>query len=433
MADSAAGSAPAGDPSLELSAADRDMLAGGAGPAAAWCLRLVVALAEVRGAGRLLSVDSAHIDGCLYHGQAGLDFAERLVELGGRVAVPTTLNVGSLDLRHPELVRADPDTAAGARRLMAAYTALDCAPTWTCAPYQLTHRPSFGRHVAWAESNAIVFANSVLGARTDRYGDFLDIAAAITGRVPDAGLHRDANRVGTVRLDVSRVPRALLAEDAAWGVLGHLAGQHAGSGVPVLTGAGDAVTEDQLKAFGAAAASSGGVGLFHVVGVTPEAPSLAAVGGERLPVITVGGAELRSVRDRLSTARGAGLDAVSLGTPHFSLTEFARLAALLAGGEPFAPSVRVYVTTSRAVLAEAERLGYVEPLRAAGGRIVVDTCTYITPVLDRAVRTVMTNSGKWAWYAPGNIGVGVVLGSLGECVRSARAGSVRRDEVLWAG
>jgi predicted aconitase len=150
-------------------------------------------------------------------------------------------------------------------------------------------------------------------------------------------------------------------------------------------------------------------------------------------VISVGGAELRSVRDRLSTARGAGLDAVSLGTPHFSLTEFARLAELLAGGEPFAPSVRVYVTTSRAVLAEAERLGYVEPLRAAGGRIVVDTCTYITPVLDGAVRTVMTNSGKWAWYAPGNIGVGVVLGSLGECVRSARAGSVRRDEALWAG
>lgn len=409
------------------------MLAGGAGPAAAWCLRMVIALAEVRGAGRLLSVDSAHIDGCLYHGRAGLDFAERLVELGGRVTVPTTLNVGSLDLRHPELVRADPETTAGARRLMDAYTALGCTPTWTCAPYQLTHRPAFGRHVAWAESNAIVFANSVLGARTDRYGDFGDIAAAITGRVPDAGLHREANRVGTVWLDLSGVPRALLAEDAAWGVLGHLAGQHAGTGVPVLTGVGEGVTEDQLKAFGAAAASSGGVGLFHVVGVTPEAPTLAAVGGENLPATPVGAADIRAVRDRLSTARGAALDSVSLGTPHFSLSEFERLAGLLTDGVPFDPHVRVYVTTSRAVLAEAERLGYAEPVRAAGGRIVVDTCTYITPILDRAVRTVMTNSGKWAWYAPGNIGVDVVLGSLAECVRSARAGTVWRDEVLWAG
>ncbi|HEY2268387.1 MAG TPA: aconitase X catalytic domain-containing protein [Streptosporangiaceae bacterium] len=417
---------------LTLSDADRDMLAGGAGPAAAWCLRMVIALARVRGAGRLLSVDSAHIDGCLYHGRAGLDFAERLVELGGRVAVPTTLNVGSLDLRHPELVRADPETTAGARRLMDAYIALGCTPTWTCAPYQLTHRPSFGRHVAWAESNAIVFANSVLGARTDRYGDFLDIAAAITGRVPDAGLHRDANRAGTVRLDLSGVPRALLAEDAAWGVLGHLAGRHAGTGVPVLTGAGEGMTEDQLKAFGAAAASSGGVGLFHVVGVTPEAPTLAAVGGGNLPAVPVSAADIRAARDRLSTTRGATLDAVSLGTPHFSLAEFARLAGLLADGVPFDPRVRVYVTTSRAVLAEAERSGYAGPVRAAGGRIVVDTCTYITPILDSAVRMVMTNSGKWAWYAPGNIGVDVVLGSLAECVRSARAGAVWRDEVLWA-
>lgn len=417
---------------LILSDTDRDMLAGGAGPAAAWCLRMVVALAEVRFAGRLLSVDSAHVDGCLYHGRAGLDFAERLVELGGRVAVPTTLNVGSLDLQHPELVRADPETKVGARRLMDAYTALGCMPTWTCAPYQLTHRPAFGRHVAWAESNAIAFVNSVLGARTDRYGDFLDIAAAITGRVPDAGLHQDANRAGTVRLDLSGVPRALLAEDAAWGVLGHVAGRRAGAGVPVLTGVGEVVTEDQLKAFGAAAASSGGVGLFHVVGVTPEAPTLAMVGGENLPAMRVDVEDIRAVRDQLSTARGVTLDSVCLGTPHFSIAEFERLAGLLAEGVPFDPRVRVYVATSRAVFAEAERLGYAQSVRAAGGHIVVDTCTYLTPILDHTVRTVMTNSGKWAWYAPANIGVDVVLGSLAECVRSAQAGTLWRDEALWA-
>ncbi|TVT14239.1 aconitase X, partial [Amycolatopsis acidiphila] len=334
---------------------------------------------------------------------------------------------GSLDLRHPGVVRADPETTAGARRLMSAYTALGCSPTWTCAPYQLTHRPAFGTHVAWAESNAIVFVNSVLGARTDRYGDFLDIGAAITGRVPDGGLHQDANRRATIRLDCARLPPALLAEDAAWGVLGHLAGRAAGSGVPVLTGVGDAVTEDQLKAFGAAAASGGGVGLFHVVGVTPEAPTLAAVAAEDIETVRV--EDLRPMRDELSTARGPGLDALCLGTPHFSLTEFERLAAL-ADGEPF--RIPVYVTTSRAVLAEAGRLGFAAPVRAAGARIVVDTCTYITPILDPVLRTVMTTSGKWAWYAPGNIGVETVLGSLAECVASARAGTVVRDGALWS-
>jgi predicted aconitase len=424
---------PAGRvPSLELSEEDTAMLAGDAGEAAALCLRMVVALARVLGARRLIPVDSAHVDGCLYHGMAGLDFAERLVGFGARVAVPTTLNVGSLDLLHPGLVRADAGTTANARRLMTAYTAMGCTPTWTCAPYQLTHRPAFGRHVAWAESNAIVFANSVLGARTDRYGDFLDISAAITGRVPYAGLHLDHNRTATVRLDCRGVPRALLREDVAWGLLGHLAGQTAGSGVPVLTGIPDGVTEDQLKAFGAAAASSGGVGLFHVVGITPEAPTLDAVAGPGIETVRVGADRIRAIRDRLSTARSSRLDALCLGTPHFSVTEFERLSRLLAEGAPFHPGVRAYVATSRAVLHEAERRGFAEPVRRAGADIVVDTCTYITPILAPGVRTAMTSSGKWAWYAPGNIGVDVVVGSMAECVASARAGVIVRDEELWA-
>ncbi|MEU4668046.1 aconitase X catalytic domain-containing protein [Amycolatopsis sp. NPDC023774] len=417
---------------LELSEEDEAMLAGEYGEAAKLCLRMVIALAQVRGATRLLTVESAHVDGCLYHGQAGLDFVERLGALGGRAAVPTTLNVGSLDLRHPDLVHADAETTANARRLMAGYTALGCKPTWTCAPYQLTHRPSFGTHVAWAESNAIVFANSVLGARTDRYGDFLDIGAAITGRVPDAGLHRDVHRRATIRFDCAGLSRRLLGEDAAWGVLGHLAGRLAGSGVPVLTGVPATVPEDQLKAFGAAAASSGGVGLFHVVGVTPEAPELAAVASPDLVTHVVDADQVRAVRDELTTAHGPDLDALCLGTPHFSLTEFERLAGLLADGGPFHPGVSAYVTTSRAVLAEADRLGYAETVRSAGARIVVDTCTYITPILDAGVRTAMTNSGKWAWYAPGNIGVDVALGSLAECVASARAGRIVREEALWA-
>ncbi|HCH80342.1 MAG TPA: aconitase subunit 1, partial [Acidimicrobiaceae bacterium] len=173
---------------LTLDARDQALLDGTAGPAAALAMRVVVRTAESMEAEHLLDITGAHIDSCLYHGQAGLDFAQRLADDGAQVSVPTTLNVSSLDLLHPELYRGDDHTRDQARALMNAYEAMGCEPTWTCAPYQMDARPRIGEHVAWAESNAIVFANAVLGARTHRYGDFLDIAAAITGRAPAAGL-----------------------------------------------------------------------------------------------------------------------------------------------------------------------------------------------------------------------------------------------------
>ena len=154
-------------------------------------MRLVVRAAEVTGAERLIDITGAHVDSCLYHGEASLDFVARLVDGGARVSVPTTLNVGAVDLLHPDLNRGDPATVARGRLLMDRYRALGARPTFTCAPYQLADsRPGLGDQVAWGESNAIAFCNSVLGARTNRYGDFLDIAAAIIGRVPEAGLHR---------------------------------------------------------------------------------------------------------------------------------------------------------------------------------------------------------------------------------------------------
>src|SRR5581483_11934448 len=140
----------------------------------------------------------------------------------------TTLNVGAVDLLHPTLFRGDPGLAAAGRELMRRYTALGCRPTWTCAPYQLTQRPAFGEHVAWAESNAIVFANSVLGARTERYGDFSDIAAALFGHVPYAGLHRDEGRQATVHIRVRGVPAAMAASDVMFAALGHVVGRQAG-------------------------------------------------------------------------------------------------------------------------------------------------------------------------------------------------------------
>ncbi len=200
---------------------------------------------------------------------------------------------------------------------MDAYVAMGCEPTWTCAPYQLPERPGPGEHVAWAESNAIVFANSVLGARTDRYGDFIDICAAITGRVPDAGLHRTENRRGQVLFDLEGIPERLLHEDVLYPVLGRLVGLQTRNEVPVFDGLPESATEDQLKALGAAAASSESVTLFHAVGLTPEAPSLAGAlqGGTPTRTFRVLPEMLVQARNSLSTSPGRGLAAISLRTP----------------------------------------------------------------------------------------------------------------------
>jgi predicted aconitase len=415
---------------VELTEADRSRLNGDAGEAAALAMRILVETAEVMGAERLIDVASAHVDGCLYHGLAGLEFAERLVAGGARVSVPTTLNVSSLDLLHPERPPGDPATAVNARRQMDLYVAMGCRPTWTCAPYQLPGRPAFGEHVAWAESNAIVFCNSVLGARTNRYGDFIDVCAAITGRAPLAGLHLDGERRARLVLRLDGVSARLLASDALYPVLGHLLGKEAGSAVSAIVGLPGDTDDDRLKGIGAAAASSGSVAMFHAVGITPEAPTLeAATGDEDVPEFAVTPERLRAARGELGTADGDALGAVSVGTPHASLAELERLAGLVADRRPVVP---FYVNTARDVLAEAERREWFGSLPAAGVEIVTDTCTYLTPIIDAGPGSVMTDSGKWAWYAPANIGVEVVIGGLEECVASAAAGRVLRDESLWA-
>jgi hypothetical protein len=416
---------------VELTEGDRVFLRGDRGEAAALAMRIIVEMAGVSGAERLIDVASAHVDGCLYHGIAGLAFAERLVAGGARVAVPTTLNVGALDLLHPDRYRGDAVTAANARRQMDAYVAMGCRPTWTCAPYQLPERPAFGQHVAWAESNAIVFCNSVLGARTDRYGDFIDICASLTGRVPFAGLHRDEARRAGLVVTLEGISGRLLASDALYSVLGHLLGREAGTEVPAIVGLPADTSEDRMKALGAAAASSGSVAMVHAVGITPEAPTLeAATGGEEARELRVTTARLRAARDELGTDAPERLGAVSVGTPHASLAELERLTGLL-GTDVVA--VPVYVNVGRGVLAEAERRGLVSRLESMGVRVVSDTCTYISPVMDEVSGSVMTDSAKWAWYAPANLGVDVVIGGLEECVRSAVAGRVLLDETLWAG
>nr|WP_192250084.1 aconitase X catalytic domain-containing protein [Mesorhizobium silamurunense] len=399
---------------------------------AGMAMRIVAESARLLGAPRLIPIASAHIDGALYHGDSGTLFAERLVEGGARVAVRSTLNVGALDLTGCSRIRLEEPQRGMARRMMEAYRKLGCEQSWTCAPYQAGHRPAQGSDVAWGESNAVVFCNSVLGARTNRYGDFLDIACAITGRAPDYGLHRPENRRARLVFDVSGLSASFLASEIAWPVLGSLYGREVGNSIGVVTGIASHPGEDALKAFGAAAASSGAVGLFHIAGVTPEAPDvetiLAGPEPEAEAVIRVTPEMVAKARAALSTAAAAKtIDAVAIGSPHLSQAEFDMLERLIAGRRLAVP---IYACTGRHVLASLELDDCRNRLEASGVIIIADTCVVVTPIMpELSDGVLMTNSGKFAHYAPGNTGYAVLYASLADCVESAIAGTPRFTDI----
>ncbi len=417
---------------LTLSPYDRALLAGEHGPAAKLAMSILMRMADVWGATELMDISGAHIDSTIYIGEAGLEYAERLAALGARVAVPTTLNVSGLDEAHWQEWAVPADWAEKSFRQMVAYQSMGAVPTWTCAPYQTEWKPSFGQQVAWGESNAIVFANSVLGARTERYPDLLDICCAITGRVPAAGLHLTENRAGQLLFRLIDVPLAVQQDDTFYPVFGHLLGKVAGDRIPVVEGLRVQPAEDQLKALGAAVASSGAVALFHIVGVTPEAPTLEAAfqGRQPVQVVDVTMDTLRQARRELTTAEGNRLDMVVLGSPHFSLAEFRQLAPLLADRHTH-PNVQFLVTSSRGMVLLARQAGYLDPLERFGGKVTVDTCILASPMLPPEVTLLMTNSAKYAYYAPGLLGTHITFGSLADCVRSAVIGRVMRDEAGW--
>jgi predicted aconitase len=399
-------------------------------PAFALAMRIIVETAKILDAPKLIPITSAHIDGCLYHGDSGVYFAEFLVELGAKVSVPTTLNVGALDLIHPDVVKFDSHSHTMAKRQMQAYLAMNCQASWTCAPYQAGHRPAFGEDIAWGESNAVVFTNSVLGARTNRYGDLLDICLALVGRAPYYGLHIPENRQATLIIDLESVPQALKLSESFYPVLGSWLGHHAGTKVSAIIGVDNLITEDRLKALGAGAASTGSVGLFHIIGQTPEAPTLDAICLDipNTQTLAPTAQDLRLERDRLSHSSSDELDCIAVGSPHFSYPETIALLDALQERKSIIP---FYVCTNRFVLTKLEHEKLLIPLKAAGIEIVVDTCIAVAPILKGTGGVMMTNSAKFAHYGPGMTGYVSVFGSLSDCVESAITGKIIRDDRLW--
>lgn len=414
----------------DLSSNDHDLLSGHSGPAMQFAMELVLQAARILKAPHLIPVTYAHIDACFYNGQAHIDFAQFMLDHGAKFPIPAWTNNGVVSATHPHLYEGNPDTEMvdGARKLMQLYAALGCKPTWTCAPYQIPGGPKFGEHIVVGESNAVTYYNSVTGARTNKYGDYLDVACALIGKAPCAGLHTDAGRRAELQFDISALPETWRSENVFHHLLGHHVGRIAGRRVPVITGLLSATNTDDLKAVSTAVASSGGVELWHGVDVTPEAPTLEAV-------FTLGEIhkltrnDLITAQSQLSTGRDGKLDMVALGTPHFSASEFRAVVAELDGRKATIPFT---ITTSRFVRDYVISKGWDEILRLAGVSIIGDICSYYAPGINGMKGRVMTNSAKWAYYAPGMLPVEVCFGSLRECVESAITGEVWRDPSLWA-
>ena len=412
---------------LTLSRKDKEFLGGKNGKSPKMAMEVLVELAKSYGANKLIDIKQAHIDGCLFSttGEAGLEFAEKLATEGGKVRVPTTINVTSRDIKRWKDFRVPERFSMKSAAMEKAYLKLGCIPIWTCTPYQQGIIPRFGEHITWAESNAINFANSVLGARTARYGDFADICAALTGRTPYIEYHLTENRKGQFLFRFHGLENREHSA-AFYSAVGYLVGKVTGDLVPVLQGIPAEITFDQLKALSAASASSGSVGLFHVVGVTPEAHSveMAFQGKEPLQVANFGYDDILEIARGL-TGKRKNVDLVAVGCPHFSYQEVVMTLKLLKSRR-IAGGVQFWIHTNQNTEFLLKKTGIWKEIEKTGARITTDTCILNWPLDNWGFKVLMTNSGKFAHYAPAQTGLEVIFGSLKTCVETAISG-------IWSG
>lgn len=402
---------------LDLRDDDRAMLEGRDGIAVQQAMRITVAMAAQQGASALVDVTQGHIDGCIYASPANLTFAEKMAEMGAKVRVPTTMNAISVDKAHWRSQGMPADFGDPAARLADAYVRMGCRPTFTCSPYLLDSAPQAGDMIAWAESNAVIFANTVLGARTAKHPDFLDLCIALTGRAPLAGVYLEENRRPQRVVNVA-LPAGI--DDAFWPLIGYLAGKAAPDCIPLLRGLGPAKpSRDDLKALCAAFGTTSAAPMLHIEGVTPEAglPPL-----ETADIVTVSPYDMAAGWSLLNEGPEE-VQLVAIGSPHASLEECHALAAEFAGRRRHA-DVAVIVTAGQQVIDAAGQDGTLQSLRDSGVQVLPDLCwcSISEPVFPTKTRALMTNSGKYAHYGPGLSGRAVRFGSLADCVESALTG-----------
>jgi predicted aconitase/predicted aconitase with swiveling domain len=416
--------APPATAALDLTEDDRAMLEGRDGIAVALAMRITTAMAAQQGALKLVDVVQGHIDGCIYASPANLTFAEKMAEMGATVRVLTTMNAISVDRANWQAQGVPPSFGDPAARLADAYVRMGCRPTFTCSPYLLDSAPKAGEAIAWAESNAVIFANTVLGARTAKHPDFLDLCIALTGRAPLSGVYLEEHRKPRRIVDVD-LPDGI--DDAFWPLIGYLAGRAAPDRIPLLRGLAAAKpTRDDLKALCAAFGTTSAAPMLHIEGVTPEAHGAASLAAD---FVTITRADMAEVWTMFNEGP-AEVELVAIGSPHASLSECQALADALAGRSCHA-DVAVIVTAGRDVMAEAGPI--VARLRESGVQVLPDLCwcSISEPVFPPRTRTLLTNSGKYAHYGPGLSGRTVRFGNLYDCIEAALTACVPPRLPSW--
>lgn len=411
---------------MKLTDAEERILNGENGEPQRLALHVLVRLAEACGADRMVEIASAHLVASSYQiaGEAGIDIYSQLVAQGARVTVRTTSDPGSIDFARWREFRTPAEYAERQLKIAELLDKMGVIPTWTCTPYTTFNVPRFGEHLGWSESSAVVFANSVIGARTNRLAAYVDLCAALTGRVPCFSLHLDEGRRGDVLFEVDADLSAKFA-DHYFPALGYLVGQVVKDKIPVIAGVRRA-TIDQLKAFGAASAASGSVALYHMVGITPEARTLEEAFGGRNPAerIPVGTRDIEAVMEQMGTGEGP-VDVVGVGCPHASIDQMRRYASLLEGKRVH-PNTRLWICTNVVVEEMARKMGYVEVIERAGATLMVGTCHNDCPLGAWEFRRLVTDSGKFAYYTPTTVGTECVFASTEGCIEAAIAGKVER-------
>lgn len=407
---------------MRLTDEEQAMLAGERGEVVRWAIDHQIQVGRMFDAADFVPVSQAHMMGDPEAvGVAGAGFLEGLADQGARVAIPTITDPRGVDLRSYEAMGQTEEMATVERRIIAALTRMGVIMTDTCINYQTVMPPVRGDHVAFGDTGVVIYSNSICGARSNFEGGPSALAAGLTGRTPRYGLHLDAHRRATRRFRVSEQPRGL----TDWGVLGAVVGKAAGSywEVPLIEGLEVRPTSDQAKHLGAAMASFGSTPLFHLLGITPEAQTLQDVDGGRLPVETLTPEIMNAMRERFG-GRGDKVDVVVFAAPQLSIVEMQRVADLCAGKKV---SVPLIVCTAPQVYPDARRMGYVDTIEQAGGRILVGTCFYNGYAREvgeaNGWKRLLSNSAKIVNIL-GGYGYTPALASMEACVAAAVAGEI---------
>lgn len=413
---------------LQLTPQQQNILDGNEGPARKLAMEILVKVGEGFGAQRLIPIQSVHLVLHAYKSafDAGVEAVERIADMGGRFSVPTTIDPYGMDAEDWEGAKTPKEYAVMQKRLEAAVNRLGVIPVWTCTPYYGFNMPKFGENVAWSESSAVAFANTVLGARTNRQAAIVDICCGILGLAPEVGLHLAEERRGQVLVEL-HLNRPLQTWE--YPALGFRLGQLLGNRIGVVVGMLGTPDTEELKALCAAAAASGSVALLHIVGITPEARTLEEAFGGNHPeeTITFTKKDLLETRERMNTYKGKNVDIVALGCPHYTINEIITVQKLL-NGRKISDNVALWIYANSAAIALAEKMGIREELEGLGITIRAETCMIISPIAEWGFKVMMTDSGKCVHYGPMECGTEMVFGSAEECVESAVCGHVWTKE-----